>query len=358
MDLSQLGDLVKQKYQQYVQHPSEELGRRVVAKFPEYASRLTQTGIISNANNSIDQLAQALAQKNIANRNLNTETEKLLKTRGSTGFTNEVGILPIDKNLNSPKWTELNETEQRYLIDKGISVVGGITSPLKKLPDSRAYRVALGRFEEAIQKTKNIIDLNQSNQGLEELRKIAQEQLTPEEYQKVKFFNSDSVLNKIKQRIDDQFDYARPSKMLTAQQTSKPVDPLIQEAKKYKPSVVKNKANYRIKQTPLGIPGVKRYEISSGGKEIGEVVYSIDNHNLYIDNIQIDDEYQRMGIGTGVISDLLKKEKATLTPSSNLTESGQRLQNKFLPEEQSIVGRKNNIDSQTKYKGISTDLSD
>lgn len=41
MKLSDLGNLVKQKYQQYVEYPSEKIGARLVAKYPTYHSTLT-----------------------------------------------------------------------------------------------------------------------------------------------------------------------------------------------------------------------------------------------------------------------------------------------------------------------------
>ena len=41
MKLSEFGDLVKQKYQQYVQQPSAEIGNRVIEKYPVYRQKVT-----------------------------------------------------------------------------------------------------------------------------------------------------------------------------------------------------------------------------------------------------------------------------------------------------------------------------
>ncbi len=136
-----------------------------------------------------------------------------------------------------------------------------------------------------------------------------------------------------------------------------PIDDVF-DLKKIEPDLIGVVKPSKVKTvyTPTGISGTKRYEIMNDGEYIGEVVYTLsksgDKSHVYIDNIQIDDEFQKKGIGTTIISDILKRHKATLTSSSNLTDSGQKLQNKFLSEKLSIDGRKNNTEANKSYTSI------
>jgi len=128
MNFGQLGDLVKQKYQQYVQHPSEELGQKVVEKYPEYKQRITDAGQ-SYLDNYYSATAPVEGQKvrNVAKGLLFPSKEEAQQTAQSM-------------SMGPEQFKQMTSEQGKRLTDQYINFAG-ISEPVKNLGQKKVFNI-------------------------------------------------------------------------------------------------------------------------------------------------------------------------------------------------------------------------
>lgn len=83
---------------------------------------LSLGNILKPISDRVDLFAQAEAQRRQQQQRLDTEVEKMLRSRGANSFDIESGMVPMGTS-----WKDLNPDEQKFLSNKGVSMVGGLT---------------------------------------------------------------------------------------------------------------------------------------------------------------------------------------------------------------------------------------
>lgn len=160
MTIQDLGQKVKDKYQQYVQYPVEELGRKVIEKYPEYKSKLDQSIQVMNdigerygqqekmgylltggSGNVAGKVKDFLQAKNLPGQTL-AQTFSNLRTSDPQYQTN------VKMSMGAP----ISETEKQGTRDSALQFAVGTTEPLK-MPGFKGLNSAIKKADplEALQ---------------------------------------------------------------------------------------------------------------------------------------------------------------------------------------------------------------
>lgn len=151
MTIQDLGQKVKDKYQQYVQYPVEELGRKVIEKYPEYKSKLDQSIQVMNdigerygqqekmgylltggSGNVAGKVKDFLQAKNLPGQTL-AQTFSNLRTSDPQYQTN------VKMSMGAP----ISETEKQGTRDSALQFAVGTTEPLN-MPGFKGLNSAIG----------------------------------------------------------------------------------------------------------------------------------------------------------------------------------------------------------------------